>query len=56
MKMASRLIDLIRKKTDCTCSTLFLLISKKQICEAPRVDLRYNVIICYLRNFNFISL
>ena len=31
MKMASRLIDLISKKTNCTCSTLFLLISKKQI-------------------------
>ena len=31
MKMASRLIDL-SKKTNCTCSTLFLLISKKQIC------------------------
>ena len=26
MKMASRLIDLISKKTNCTCSTLFLLI------------------------------
>ena len=32
MKMASRSIDLISKKTDCTCSTLFFLISKKQIC------------------------
>ena len=33
MKMASRLIDLIsKKKTNCTCSTLFLLISTKQIC------------------------
>ena len=32
MKMASKLIDLISKKTNCTCSTLFLLISKKQIC------------------------
>ena len=31
MKMASRLIDLISKKTNCTFSTLFLLISKKQI-------------------------
>ena len=31
-EMASRLIDLISKKTICTCSTLFLLISKKQIC------------------------
>ena len=29
----SSLIDLIsKKKTNCTCSTLFLLISKKQIC------------------------
>ena len=27
--MASRLIDLISKKTNCTCSTLFFLISKK---------------------------
>ena len=32
MKMASRLIDLISKKTNSTCSTLFLLISKKQMC------------------------
>ena len=31
MKMPSRVIDLISKKTNCTCSTLFLLISKKQI-------------------------
>ena len=30
--MASRLIDLISKKTNCMCSTLFFLISKKQIC------------------------
>ena len=28
----SRLTDLISKKTNCTCSTRFLLISKKQIC------------------------
>ena len=33
MKMASRLIDLItKKKTNYICNTLFLLISKKQIC------------------------
>ena len=31
-EIVSRLIDLISKKTNCTCSTLFLLISKKQIC------------------------
>ena len=30
MKMASRLIDLISKKTNCMCSTLFFLISKKK--------------------------
>ena len=29
MKMASRSIDLISKKTNCTCSTLFFLISNK---------------------------
>ena len=29
MKMASRSIDLISKKTNCTCSTLFFLNSKK---------------------------
>ena len=29
MKMASKSIDLISKKTNCTCSTLFFLISKK---------------------------
>ena len=29
MKMVSRLIDLISKQINCTCSTLFLLISKK---------------------------
>ena len=28
MKMASRSIDLISKKTNCTCSTLYFLISK----------------------------
>ena len=28
MKMASRSIDPISKKTNCTCSTLFFLISK----------------------------
>ena len=32
MKMASRLVDVISKKTNCTCSTLFLLISKRRIC------------------------
>ena len=32
MKMTSRLIDLISKKTNCTCSTLLPLVSKKQIC------------------------
>ena len=32
MKMASRLIDLISKKPNCACSTLFPLTSKKQIC------------------------
>ena len=37
MKMASRLIDLISKKTNCTCSTLFLLISKKQICTCSKL-------------------
>ena len=30
MKMASRSIDLISKKTNCTCSTLFFLISKNK--------------------------
>ena len=30
--MASRLINLISKKTNCTCSTLFFVISKKKIC------------------------
>ena len=29
MKMASRSIDLISEKTNCTCSTLFFLISNK---------------------------
>ena len=29
MKMASKSTDLISKKTNCTCSTLFFLISKK---------------------------
>ena len=31
-----KIIDLISKKTNCTCSTLFLLLSKKQICSAAR--------------------
>ena len=34
MEMASRLIDLISIKTNCTCSTLFLLISKKKFARA----------------------
>ena len=41
MKMASRLIDLISKKTNCTCSTLFLLISKKQICTCSTLFLSF---------------
>ena len=41
MNMASRLIDAIskkknKKKTNCTCSTLFLLISKKKFARAAR--------------------
>ena len=32
MKMASRLIDLFTEKKNYMCNTLFLLISKKQIC------------------------
>ena len=39
MKMASRLKDLIRKKTNCTCSAFFLLISKKQICTCSTLCL-----------------
>ena len=39
MKMASRLIDLISKKTNRTCSTLFLLISKTQICTCSTLCL-----------------
>ena len=39
MKMASRLIDLISRKTNCTCSALFLLISKKQICTCSTLFL-----------------
>ena len=30
MKMASRSIDLISKKTNCMCSTLFFVISQKK--------------------------
>ena len=36
MKMASRLIDLISKKTNYTCSTLFLVISKNHFARAAR--------------------
>ena len=36
MKMASRLIDLISKKTNCTCSTLFLLLAKSKFARAAR--------------------
>ena len=39
MKMASRLKDLIRKKTNCTCSAFFPLISKKQICTCSTLCL-----------------
>ena len=37
MKMVSRLIDLISKKTNRTCSALFLLISKKKICACSTI-------------------
>ena len=37
MKMASRLIDLIGKTTNCTCSTLFHLISKNKFARAARL-------------------
>ena len=39
--MASRLTDLICKKTNCTCSTLFLLICKKQICTCSTLFLSF---------------
>ena len=34
MKMASRLIDLISKKPNCMCSTLFLLVAKSKFARA----------------------
>ena len=36
MKMGSRLIDLISKKTKCTCSTLFLKLAKSKFAPAAR--------------------
>ena len=41
MKMASRLIDLISIKTNCTGSTLFLLISKKKNLHVRHVFLSF---------------
>ena len=49
MKMASRLIDLISKKTNCTCSTLFFLISKKKIKEITRYFYEGIVLCAYPR-------
>ena len=46
MKMASRLTYLISKKTNCTCSTLFLLISKKQICTCSSLFCLSLAIVC----------
>ena len=46
MKMASRLIDLISKKTNCACSTLFLLISKKQICTCNTLFCLSLAVVC----------
>ena len=63
MKMASRLTDLISKKTNCTSSTLFLLISKKQICTCSTIYclslaavLRDNntVLNCTIKTSNFL--
>ena len=46
MKMASRLKDLISKKTNCACSTLFLLISKKQICTCNTLFCLSLAVVC----------
>ena len=53
MKMASRLIDLISKKTNCTCSTLFLLITKKQPLEELSYVLTQYFVSCVHVRFYF---
>ena len=54
MKVASRLIDLISKKTNCTCSTLFLLISKNQICTCSTLFCTTTTLFCTTKTSNFL--
>ena len=51
MKMASRLIDLISKKKNCT---LFLLISKKQICTCSMLFFFPLPLFCTTKTSNFL--
>ena len=52
MKMASRQIDLISKKANCTCSTLFLLISKNQICTSTHARFFVFPLPLFLHDYN----
>ena len=50
MKMASRSMDLISKKTNCTCSTRFFLIKKKNKFERAARFLSFFAVV--LHNYN----
>ena len=61
MKMASRSIDLISKKTNCTCSTLFFLISKKTnlhvqhaFCLSLPLFCTTTTLFCWTKSSNFL--
>ena len=62
MKMASSLIDLISKKTNCTCSTLFFLISKKTnlhvqhaFCLSLPLFCTTTTLFCWTKSSNFLA-
>ena len=62
MKMASSLIDLISKKTNCTCSTLFCLIIKKTnlhvqhaFCLSLLLFCTTTTLFCQTKSSNFLA-
>ena len=61
MKMASRSIDLISEKTNCTCSTLFFLISNKTnfhvqhaFCLSLPLFCKTTTLFCRTKSSNFL--
>ena len=54
MKMASRLIDLISRITNCTCSTFFLQISNKQFVFPLPLFCTTTTLFCTTKTSNFL--